>query len=221
MLSEQEVLARIRLEMDKHLREQRAPEEVRDFLLRYWARRMTAVFMAKGNRHADWMAGWDTVNLLLWSLAPKSSRAEAEQMLRMLPALLARLHEGCAAIDLPRAERDTFFQHLAMLHAAVAREGLKFGAEHAHSAAAGPNGQAPAGGGADAAQPMPAPAPPALRPGDRVQFSLGGEERVLIVHWVSPLGGMYLFTNEQGLEALTLTRARLAERFAAGTARLA
>jgi hypothetical protein len=42
-----------------------------------------------------------------------------------------------------------------------------------------------------------------------------------MVHWVSPLGGMYLFTNDQGLDALTLTRARLAERFAAGTARMA
>ncbi|MBK9326674.1 MAG: DUF1631 family protein [Hydrogenophilales bacterium] len=61
---------------------------------------------------------------------------------------------------------------------------------------------------------------PRLKPGDRLHFTLAGEDRILMVSWISPLGGMYMFTNEQGLDALTLTRARLAERFAAGTASL-
>ncbi|MCU0933652.1 MAG: DUF1631 domain-containing protein [Thiobacillaceae bacterium] len=225
MPSEQEVVGRIRLEMEKHLREQGAPEEVHDFLVRHWARLMAGVFMAKGNQHADWMAGWDTVNALLWSLAPKQGQQEAEHMLRMLPTILARLHEGCDALSVPRAERDQFFQHLAMMHAAVAREGLRFqtetGAAQPALAASGeviPPSQKSRDAAGEQAPPTP---PPSLRPGDRVHLSLGGEDRILMVHWVSPLGGMYLFTNDQGLDALTLTRARLAERFAAGTARMA
>jgi hypothetical protein len=40
------------------------------------------------------------------------------------------------------------------------------------------------------------------------------------LNWISPAGGMYLFGNEQGLDAMTLTRARLTERFAQGLAAL-
>lgn len=226
--SEREVLDRIRLEIDRHLREHKAPEDVHDFLVQHWARLMTGIFMAKGNQDPDWIAGWDTVNLLLWSLSPKAGRQETEQMLRSLAGILARLHEGCAALGLPLTDQDTFFNRLAMMHAAVARDGLKFrdkpgadglvepsvtqGSAHAnvHS------GLAPGQVHVESSAPW-----TELKPGDRIRFSLADEERILVLNWVSPVGGMYMFTNEQGLDALTLTRARLQERFQAGTAHLA
>lgn len=244
--SELDVLDRIRLEMEKHLREKRAPEDVHDFLVRHWARLMTGIFMAKGNQDADWIAGWDTVNALLWSLAPKHGRQETEQMLRMLPAILARLQEGCSALAIPRPERDLLFERLAMMHAAVAREGLKYQAD-AQGIVTGMDAIAEMDGAEtelarlaetvrneavrnETVRTATAPEPPAhpghppglprLKPGDRLHFTLAGEDRILMVSWISPLGGMYMFTNEQGLDALTLTRARLAERLAAGTASL-
>jgi len=232
--SEQDVLDRIRLEMEKHLRENGAPEDVHDFMIRHWARLMTGIFMAKGNQDPDWIAGWDTVNALLWSLAPKHGRQETEKMLRMLPAILARLQEGCGALAMSRLERDVLFERLAMMHAAVAREGLKHqvdsqGILTCMGSIAGPDGvetelaklaqsvrtsEAP-----DSPEPTgPAPCLPRLKPGDHLHFKRAGEDRILVVSWISPMGGMFMFTNEQGLDALTLTRARLAERFAAGTA---
>lgn len=240
--SELDVLDRIRLEMKKHLREKRAPEDVHDFLVRHWARLMTGIFMARGNQDADWVAGWDTVNALLWSLAPKHGRQETEQMLRMLPAILARLQEGCHALAIPRPERDALFERLAMMHAAVAREGLKHQAD-AQDIVTGMDAIAEMDGAetelarlAETVRKATSPEPPArpehpehpehppglprLKPGDRLHFTLAGEDRILMVSWISPLGGMYMFTNEQGLDALTLTRARLAERFAAGSASL-
>jgi hypothetical protein len=233
--SEQDVLARIRQEMEKHLRDTGAPEDVHDFLVRHWARLMTGIFLAKGNQDADWSAGWDTVNALLWSLSPKYGRQETEKMLRMLPTLLARLQEGCGALAIPRPERDVLFERLAMMHAAVAREGLKYQADSpglvtGMDGIVGMETVADLGGLAPQAQGTEAPTDavaqeatsglPQLKPGDRLHFTLAGENRILVVNWISPVGGMYLFTNEQGLDALTLTRARLAERFAAGTARV-
>jgi len=233
--SEQDVLARIRQEMEKHLRDTGAPEDVHDFLVRHWARLMTGIFLAKGNQDADWLAGWDTVNALLWSLSPKYGRQETEMMLRMLPTLLARLQEGCGALAIPRLERDMLFERLAMMHAAVAREGLKYQADSQvlvtrMDGTAGMETTADLGGlvpQAQCTESTVAPAAteatsvmPRLKPGDRLHFTLAGENRILVVNWISPVGGMYLFTNEQGLDALTLTRARLAERFAAGTARV-
>lgn len=233
--TEKDVLGRIRLEMDKYLHENEAPEDVHFFLIHHWARLMTSIFMAKGNQDADWNSGWDTVNAMLWSLSPKYGRLETEKMLRMLPSILARLHEGCAALSIPMVERDMFFERLAMMHAAVARAGLKYPVDQDQNVTR-MGDSADGGTQADLANLVPAamsshptqyqhglashPALPDLKPGDHVRFTLGNENRVLKLNWVSPAGGMFMFANEQGLDALTLTRTRLAERFQAGAARL-
>lgn len=228
-IDEKTVLARIRAELEAHLRQHGAPEDVCDFLTRHWARLMTGIYLAKGNQHADWLAGWDTVNALLWSLSPRTGRKQTETMVRVLPTLLERLHQGCVALALPAIERDTLFEHLAQMHAAIAREGLKFpesGDLPGQPARFEPDQEA------NLAVLMPPPATPApsaeqadsvlptLAPGSRIMLIVHGEERLMVLNWISPVGGMYLFTNEQGLDALTFTRARLLERFHGGQARL-
>lgn len=227
---EQIVLSRVRAEMERHLRNSGAPVEVHEFLLRHWASLMTTIFMAKGNQDPDWQAGWDTVNALLWSLAPKQGRRETNQMLRLLPALLARLHEGCDALNLRRAERDRFFQLLSLLHAAVARQGLHAadpGGMTTQEASVAPEQDAALAGlkpqHAGATEAAPAHAErmvDRLRRGSRVWMRVGGEEREMVLSWLSPMGGMYLFTNAEGLEAVTLTRARLLARLSQGEMRL-
>ncbi|OYY95867.1 MAG: hypothetical protein B7Y41_00860 [Hydrogenophilales bacterium 28-61-23] len=230
--NEQSVLHRIQTEMDRHLLEHDAPEEILGFLLHHWARLLTGIYMAKGNQHADWLAGWDTVNALLWSLAPKTSRDETEKMLRMLPTLLARLQEGCAALSMPFVERDRLFERLAMMHAAVARAGLRCRNERETAitrlaeaeevvdlAVLTPPKKEPVEfelpRGTDMRLPL-----PDLKIGDRVRFCQRNQARIMFLNWISPAGGMYLFGNEQGLDAMTLTRARLTDRFAQGEAEL-
>ena len=176
------------------------------------------------------------MNALLWSLSPKRGRQETALMLRTLPGLLARLQEGCAALGVPAPERDALFGRLAMLHAAVAREGLHAdpsmeseAVEQLEVAAA----QAVAldfanlpppshDDGAILAQDDDAePAPLSrLTIGSRVVLRVGAEDKMMALNWVSPMGGMYLFTNKHGLDALTLTRARLAAKFREGEAKL-
>lgn len=235
--TERDVLGRIRLEMEKYLHENEAPEDVHYFLIHHWARLMTSIFMSKGNQDADWNSGWDTVNALLWSLSPKHGRLETEKMLRMLPSILARMQEGCVALSIPTLEKDMFFERLAMMHAAVARAGLKY-REELEQAVTRMATSADGGTQADLANLVPSALPaqasrethghgpashpelPDLKLGDHVRFTMGKEDRVLRLNWVSPAGGMYMFANEQGLDALTLTRVRLAERFQAGAAHM-
>lgn len=228
---------RIRHELRTHLRQADAPEEVRAFLLDQWARLMTGIFMAKGNRDPDWQAGWDTVNALLWTLSPKHGRGETMRMLSVLPTLLARLHEGCNALGYDARARDRLFSELAMLHAAIAREGLQLRADEAlpklpaamrpgnppqiqdlgglrpktQDSAEGPSSP-PAESGPDALPPM--------RTGDWVNFDLPDGRKRMRLTWLSPQGGMYLFANDQGMDALSLTRARLLAKFESGEARL-
>lgn len=228
---------RIRQELRTHLEQADAPEEVRTFLVDHWARLMTGIFMAKGNQDPDWQAGWDTVNALLWTLSPKHGRAETMRMLSVLPTLLARLHEGCDALGFDAQARDRLFSELAMLHAAIAREGLQLRADEAlpKLPAAMRPGNPPRtqdlGGlrpkaqdsaerpSSPSAEPGPDALPP-MRTGDWVSFELPEGRKRLRLTWLSPQGGMYLFANAQGMDTLSLTRARLLAKFERGEARL-
>ncbi|MDP2832184.1 MAG: DUF1631 family protein [Pseudomonadota bacterium] len=223
-----DVLGKIQDEMAQQLRKSGAPEEVHAFLMQDWSRLLVGIYLAKGNQHSDWNTGWETVNALLWSLAPKRGKEETSTLLRMLPTLLSRLHAGCAALAMPLSDRDALFERLAMLHAALAREGLQ----------AGPDEEGPITRlrAEDVTSPdesdlhdltapeLPTPdqriAQPKLRLGDRVVFTGQGSARELLLTWISPMGGMVLFANEQGLDAVTLTRARLEAKFQAGEASL-
>ncbi|MDD5388592.1 MAG: DUF1631 family protein [Gallionellaceae bacterium] len=223
-----DVLNKIQDEMAQQLKKSGAPEEVHVFLMRDWSRLLVGLYVAKGNQHSDWKAGWETVHALLWSLAPKRGMEETTTLLRMLPTLLSRLHAGCAALAMPLGDRDALFERLAMLHAALAREGLQ-----ARPDEEGPITRLRA---EDVTSPEesdlhdlsapelptadPRVAQPKLQLGDRVVFKGQGSSRELLLTWISPMGGMYLFANEQGLDAMTLTRARLDAKFQAGEASL-
>ena len=63
---------------------------------------------------------------------------------------------------------------------------------------------------------------PDLQVGSRIKLRVGEEDRYMRLNWLSPMGGMYLFTNEDGGDALTLTltRARLESKFRQGEATL-
>jgi len=216
-----EVFIKIQDEMAQQIRNDRAPEEVHAFLLRDWSRLLTGIYLVKGNQHSDWKAGWEAVSALLWSLAPKRGREETLTLLSMLPTLLARLHAGCAALGMEVGARDALFERMAMLHAALAREGLQAGQnlEKKEVLSADPsvprNLAAPELANTDQGARM-----PVLKLDDRVVFRSAAAERQLVLTWISPMGGMVLFTNEQGLDAVTLTRARLEAKFQSGEASL-
>lgn len=230
------VLTRVRGEVERQFHASGAPVEIYEFLIQHWSRLMTDIFMAKGNQDPDWQAGWDTLNALLWSLSPKQGRKETTLMLRALPSLLVRLQEGCVALGMSVPERDAMFQRLAMLHAAVAREGLHAdGHEATGNADRLDEGLEPEtsvdlsklpppshGDGAEieAIGVVDERGFPELKVGSRISLRVGADDRLMLLNWLSPMGGMYLFTNEQGLDALTLTRARLEAKFRQGEAKL-
>jgi hypothetical protein len=210
--SDQQLLERIRTEIRSRLVSAEAPEAVETFLLRHWAVLMRDIFVAHGGEHPDWLAGWDTVDALVWSLTPKQGRMETERLLRLLPVLIGRLEEGCQALALAESETAALFSRLADLHARLARSGT---APSDESAPGTPGGDAASNRVADGPSVL-----DTLRPGDWVTFHGADGDKRLRLKWVSASGAMYLFDDGQGLDALSLTRSRLEERLAAGGLRL-
>ena len=59
-----------------------------------------------------------------------------------------------------------------------------------------------------------------LKVGDWLRLLVDGREKTLCLQWVSPMGGMFLFADQEGYDAVSLTRARLADKLAKGEAAL-
>lgn len=234
---EHQVHEHIREEIEIRLARTGAPREISDFLLNRWSYLLAGIYFSHGDQHPDWEAGWQTVNALLWSLVEKQDREETEQFLRLLPTLLSRLQDGCEAMNLDTAERDALFSQLALLHAAVARAGLQalpdeegpithlgldadmeMGAEEL----AGLGEQTPlvesAEPGTEAGQD--APGIDSLQVGDSIWLNTAEGGKTLYLQWTSPMGGMFLFADAEGFDAVSLTRARLSERLQSGDAKL-
>ncbi|NTV97183.1 MAG: DUF1631 domain-containing protein [Thiobacillus sp.] len=230
---ERQVHEHICQEIENRLARTGAPGEIRYFLLERWSYLLAGIYFSRGDQNPDWEAGWHTVNALLWSLMPKCGQEETEQLLRLLPTLLGRLYDGCDAMNLAAGERDELFTQLAMLHAAVTRDGLQ-----AADNAAGPTTQL--GRDADlefteaelaslgnevvpveSVQPVQETATlDGLKVGDGIRLHVEGREKALLLQWISPMGGMFLFADQEGYDAVSLTRARLAEKLARGEATL-
>lgn len=234
---ERQVHEHICQEIENRLARIAAPREVRGFLLERWSYLLAGIYFSRGDQNPDWEAGWHTVNALLWSLTPKQGPEETEQFLRLLPALLGRLHDGCEAMNLEPAECDALFTQLAMHHAAVTRDGLQAandaegpitqlgldadrGFSEEEMAALGDQG-VPVEVAKAAPEPEPEPATlEGLKIGDGIRLQVEGREKTLFLQWISPTGGTLLFADQEGYDAVSLTRARLAEKLARGEATL-
>lgn len=232
MNRERQVLEHIRGELQSRLANSGAPQEISLFLTGRWASLLAGIYMNHGDMHPDWMAGWQTVNALVWSLAPKADRTETEQMLRLLPTLLGRLQDGCDALNLDPAERDALFSQLAMMHAAVAREGLQAKAgENAPVTQLAKDADRAMDGDELANLSVPVAVGEVADPeagsyeldqiklGDGLWLKKAGGEKLLYLQWVSPMGGMYLFADAEGYDAVSLTKSRLLDRLHNGDAR--
>jgi hypothetical protein len=59
----------------------------------------------------------------------------------------------------------------------------------------------------------------ALKVGGAIFLKTAEGGKTLYLQWVSPMGGMYLFADTEGFDAVSLTRARLVERLRNGEMR--
>jgi hypothetical protein len=140
--------------------------------------------------------------------------------LTLLPDLLKRLRSGLERVEREGAW-DDFFSELIRLHMAALHNDTPPEMAEVKSLPSAP--------------PSPVPTPPsagdpadrhlrlvqALEPGAWIEFqSFRGTRNTLRLSWVSEFKRVYLFTNRQGENAMTLAATSLAEHLRKGSARL-
>ncbi len=147
-------------EVIRRLEGKSVPTPVTSFLHQHWSEALARIHVRHGESSQEWLAGLATMDELIWSVAPKMSSPERNQLVARLPQLLRRLQSGMDLIQVDSAERNAFFTSLVACHASAVKMGLRSGnreaGEDAAAAAAASAGarQHPQRRAADRARPV-------------------------------------------------------------------
>jgi hypothetical protein len=131
--------------------DQQLPEAVDDLLRTTWKDLLVLIYLKDGQHGKLWQKALNVASLLVWSLLPKATAAEREQLTDMLPSLLRALQEGMNRMSLGEEEQQSILAVLAREHARLVRDPEMDLEVQAGSAPQDPaESRVPASGGVDA-----------------------------------------------------------------------
>ncbi|MBK1655081.1 hypothetical protein CKO29_10260 [Allochromatium vinosum] len=222
-------LGRVAAEIQGRITRPGVPGLIVDFIERGWSQVLSEAFVSQGEANPQWTQALQLMDELIWSVEPKIHPADRERFIGRLPHLIQGLRSGLARLGLEEAWSE-FFGVLIQRHVAALRgEGAMLnGAATSTHPVAPVTDRAPAPSKSPSAgQGVSTTADPhldlvrALEPGAWIEFQTErGTRNTLRLSWVSEFKGVYLFTNRQGENAMTLAAASLATHLRKGTARL-
>jgi len=235
-------------EIERRIEMYPVPNFLAWFLRQQWILTLQDVYLTQGEESETWEQSIAMLEDLVWSVQPKRTKDDRKHLVALLPALLKRLQGAIERVEWPPEGRERFMANLVEAHAAsvkpsigsatlatasVAEQAL---ADAEQAKAAGDDEKAAKAEALAAAMTQAEPVPIAepdviddqfleiaqdLERGTWIEFEADdGQLAFAKLAWISPLRGTYLFTNRQGLKALSMNAEELAERFRTDRARL-
>jgi len=200
------------------------PEVVKDILRSGWKDVMLLTLLREGEDSPSWRKAVDVVDRLIWSVTPKATPAERQELLSAIPPLLAEIKDGLTMISFDGRRSTEMMKELQSCHIACLR------------GSAPPVGT-PSQRGEAAAPPPP---PPVEASAEHVvhddEFNaqalglpVGGwlewttEEGEALrgkLSWKSDVTGTYIFVNRKGMKIGEMSVADVAELLRSGRAQL-
>lgn len=222
------------------------PDVISEFLNGPWKEVLNHAFTDQGEQSQLWQSSLKTMQDLVWSVTPKRNTEDRLSLVVMLPDLLKHLREGMNSVQIDPKEREIVFSRLVTCHAAAVKAGLQLQQElqsgdlPTHEISGENNGPettianveinasqsaAPERFELDAADDMIedeySDLARSLKKGDWLEFVHDDTDmRLARLSWVSSMRGIYLFTNNEGMDALTIALPRLAARLRNNEARV-
>jgi len=238
-----------RAEVERRIQMYPVPNFLATFLRQQWAPNLENIYLKHGEESDNWEQSVAMLEDLVWSVQPKRTKDDRKHLVALLPSLLKRLSAALLEVATASEERERFMSNLVEAHAASVKPNLgsaalatasvveqaKAEAEQAH--AAGDEEKAAKAEELAAAMTQAEPVrvdedkeivddqfleiAQSLERGTWIEFEADdGQLAFAKLAWISPLRGTYLFTNRQGLKALSMNAEELAERFREDRARL-
>ncbi len=102
---------------------------VETFLENRWTKVLTLAYSVKDDKPQAVVDAIKTMDDLIWSVRPKLSLEQRQEMVKRLPAILVRLNKWLSLIHWEEADRLQFFAELAECHASIVRAPLDLSPE--------------------------------------------------------------------------------------------
>lgn len=102
---------------------------VETFLENRWTKVLTLAYSVKEEKPHALEDALKTMDDLIWSIKPKITLAQRQEMINRLPGILARLNKWLSLIKWEDADRVQFFADLAECHASIVRAPLELSPE--------------------------------------------------------------------------------------------
>ena len=92
---------------------------VLEFLINHWVKHLLLTHLQSGGDGPAWKGAVETMDLLIWSVKPKTDPVERKKLSTSVPTLLKQIVAGCNAAGVDDASRKAFFAQLMNMHTAV------------------------------------------------------------------------------------------------------
>ena len=223
------------------------PLAIRDFIVRHWQRLLADIHQKHGSDGTAWKIAVSTMANLVWSVEPKYDPTERANLVALIPSLLKELNMGADSIGVPPEDRELFFATLVPCHTLALKsvvleddmlaqpvrvEATATPMAESHDfepvrpfLAKAETGRSPA----KAAARTVTKSVPTSGKSDIEGLSLGGwiehtrddgGVAILRLAWVSPLKGIYMFTNRAGDSVMSITTRGLQAKMRTGEVRV-
>jgi hypothetical protein len=192
---------------------------VETFLEDKWVTVLTLAYGVKDERPQILTSAIKAMDDLVWSVKPKISREERNELVAKLPGIIAKLNKWLDAIKWSDESRDRFFDELAHCHASIVRAPLELSPERQLQLALKVAKKAAERRAQREANRAPEPAPDRfdeqvrnLACGAWVEFrQKNGISLKVRLAWISPMHSYYLFATRERQEAFSLSEEELAQ----------
>lgn len=205
---------------------------VETFLENRWTKVLTLAYSVKDEKPHAVADAIKTMDDLIWSVKPKITLEQRQQMVNRLPAILARLNKWLSLIKWQDADRMQFFADLAECHASIVRAPLDLSPERQLEIAVEVAQKAAERRlekrAAEAENKPPEVAPDdyakmvaELERGVWLQFTKkDGSTQNVRLAWVSPMRSLYIFTSSQKEKSFSISTEDLEQNFRNQTAQI-
>ena len=200
---------------------------VETFLESRWTKVLTLAYSVKEEKPYAVEDAIKTMDDLIWSVQPKLTLQQRQELLNRLPAILARLNKWLSLIKWEDADRVQFFADLAECHASIVRAPLDLSPERQIEIAvevaqqAAERRLAKRAEAESKAEAEPTPEPDEhvdtvteLERGVWLEFTkkTGGTNKVKLA-WVSPMRSLYIFTTGDKEKTFQVSAEELEQTF--------
>jgi hypothetical protein len=193
---------------------------VREFVATHWKNLLFVTCARQGKDSEAWNHAVTTMDELIWSVKPKHTPEQRQQLVAMQPRLLNSLRLGMERLSIPSTERDDFIAKLVRAHGrtAVRSDSVQQPTTGDHETEQSNSAetvvelreQARVSGKSEADKEAGASVPDDQHTASARRLTVGtwlefldsdGQPKRAKLSWVSPITGTLLFTDREGLKA--------------------